>query len=87
MELKSGLCSAKKNSRKKDKVGALLTYDTALQVVAGSAQEDLFLNLGLLGRHFIGFLLLGVEATRDQGRWKVGGCAKAEAGRRESACA
>ena len=64
---------------KKKRVGALLTYDTALQVVARTAQQDLFLNLSLLGRHFIGFLLLaGVEATGK--RWKVGGGAKAEAG-------
>jgi hypothetical protein len=52
-------------------VGSLLTYDTALQVVAGTAQQDLLLNLGLLGRHFTGFLLLaGVEATEE--RWEVG---------------
>lgn len=60
-------------------MGALLTYDTALQVVARTAQEDLLLNLSLLGRHFIGFLLFaGVEATGK--RWKVGGGGKAEAG-------
>jgi hypothetical protein len=72
VELKSGLCCAKKKPPgKKQRVGSLLTYDTALQVVAGTAQQDLFLNLGLLGRHFIGFLLLaGVEATEK--RWKVG---------------
>lgn len=74
----------KRTTRKKHTggVGSLLTYDTALQVVAGTAQQDLFLNLGLLGRHFTGFLLLaGVEATEK--RWKVGGRgggAKAEAG-------
>ena len=63
-----------------EKRSGVLTYDTALQVVAGTAQQDLFLNLSLLGRHFIGFLLLArVEATRE--RWdKVGGNAKAEAG-------
>lgn len=74
MELKSGLCCAKKRpprKKKKTRVGSLLTYDTALQVVAGTAQQDLFLNLGLLGRHFTGFLLFaGVEATEK--RWKVG---------------
>lgn len=77
MELKSGLCCAKKNTEKR--VGSLLTYDTALQVVSRTAQKDLFLNLGFLGSHFIGFLLLaGVEATG--GRCEVGGGAKAEAG-------
>lgn len=40
------------------KVGSLLTYDTALQVVARTAQQDLLLHLSLLGRHFTGFLLL-----------------------------
>lgn len=60
-------------------MGSLLTYDTALQVVSGTAQKDLFLNLGFLGSHFIGFLLLaGVEATGK--RLEVGGGAKAEAG-------
>lgn len=68
-----------KNS--KGRVGTLLTYDTALQVVARTAQQDLLLNLRLLGRHFIGFLLLGVEATKDLGRWEVGGWTKAEAAR------
>lgn len=67
----------KKNTEKR--VGSLLTYDTTLQVVSGTAQEDLFLNLGFLGSHFIGFLLLaGVEATG--GKCEVGGGAKAEAG-------
>lgn len=65
------------------RVGSLLTYDTALQVVAGTAQQDLFLNLGLLGRHFSRFLLFaGVEATEERGTEKVGGGGggKAEAG-------
>lgn len=74
-------CAVRKKPRKKNsRVGSLLTYDTALQVVSRTAQEDLLLNLGLLGRHFIGFLL-GVETTKDLGRWKVGGWTKAEAAR------
>lgn len=64
-------------------MGSLLTYDTALQVVAGTTQQDLFLNLSLLGRHFSRFLLFaGVEATEERGAEKVGGGGggKAEAG-------
>jgi hypothetical protein len=38
--------------------GLLLTYDTTLQVVSGTTQVDLLLNLLLLGRHFVGFFLL-----------------------------
>jgi hypothetical protein len=66
------LCEKKRPQGEKNRrVGSLLTYDTALQVVAGTAQQDLLLNLGLLGRHFTGFLLLaGVEATEE--RWEVG---------------
>lgn len=60
-------------------MGTVLTYDTALQAVAGTAQKDLLLNLSLLGRHFIGLLFLArVEATGK--RWEVGGGGKAEAG-------
>lgn len=51
--------------------GVLLTYDTTLQVVAGAAQEDLFLDGGFLGGHF-GFLLLAggeaAEVEREEGR-------------------
>lgn len=58
------LCEKKKASKKGSGV---LTYDTALQIVAGTAQQDFLLDLGLFGRHFIGFLLLaGVEATRER---------------------
>jgi hypothetical protein len=43
--------------------GVLLTYDTTLQVVSGTAQEDLFLDGSLLWGH-LGFLLLaGGEAA------------------------
>lgn len=42
-----------KRKKKKERVGAWLTYDTALQVVSWTAQKDLFLDLGLLGCHFI----------------------------------
>jgi hypothetical protein len=55
VELKSGLCCVEK---RKKRVGALLTYDTTLQVVSWTAQVNLFLNLLLLGRHFIRFFLL-----------------------------
>lgn len=78
------LCGIKKwtvlcEKRTQKRVGTVLTYDTALQVVSGTAQKDLFLNLSLLGRHFIGlFLPAGVEATGK--RWEVGGGGKAEAG-------
>lgn len=59
--------------------GPLLTYDTTLQVVSGTTQVDLLLNLLLLGRHFVGFFLLArVEATEEM--WEVGGGGKAEAG-------
>jgi hypothetical protein len=69
------LCAKKKKKR----VGASLTYDTALQVVSWTTQVNLFLDLLLLGRHFIGFFLLArVEATEE--RWEVGGGGKAEAG-------
>lgn len=65
-------------------MGASLTYDTALQVVSWTTQVNLFLDLLLLGRHFIGFFLLArVEATEE--RWEVGGCLKAEAERLERA--
>lgn len=48
-------------------VGSMLTYDTTLQVVSWTAQEDLFLNDSLLGGHlFGGFLLAGVEADRRE---------------------
>ena len=71
-------CAPKNHTEKRSGV---LTYDTALQVVAGTAQQDLFLNLILFGRHFIGFLLLaGVEATIWRVKWEVGGDAKAESG-------
>ena len=85
MEIKKWtvLCEKKKTTAEK-RVGSLLTYDTALQVVAGTAQQDFFLNLGLLGRHFSRFLLFaGVEATEERGAEKVGGGGgggKAEAG-------
>lgn len=70
-------CAVRKKNTKR--VGTVLTYDTALQAVAGSAQKDLLLNLSLLGRHFIGLLFLArVEATGK--RWEVGGAGKAEAG-------
>jgi hypothetical protein len=43
--------------------GVLLTYDTTLQVVSGTAQKDLFLDGSLLWRH-LGFLFLaGGEAA------------------------
>jgi hypothetical protein len=67
-------CAVEKKDRKKI-VGVKLTYDTTLQVVSGTAQKDLFLNLGLLGRHFL--LFAGVEATGE--KWEVGGGGKAEA--------
>lgn len=80
----NSLCGIKKWTvlceKNRKRVGSLLTYDTALQVVSRTAQKDLFLDLRLLGSHFIGlFLLAGVEATGK--RWEVGG-AKAEAGAR-----
>lgn len=72
-------CAEGKN--RTEKRSGVLTYDTALERVAGAAQQDLFLSCSLLGGHFIGFLLLaGVEATGRK-RWdEVGGNAKAEAG-------
>lgn len=46
-----------------------LTYDTTLQVISWTAQKDLFLDLSLLGRHLLAFLVLaaGVEAERRGG--------------------
>ena len=36
----------------------MLTYDTTLQVISRTTQENLFLNNLLLGTHFLGFFLL-----------------------------
>jgi hypothetical protein len=49
-------CAGKKKGKKG--WGLLLTYDTTLQVVSGTTQVDLLLNLLLLGRHFVGLFLL-----------------------------
>lgn len=60
--LNSFFCGIKKwtvlCAKRKKKKGGALTYDTTLQVVSWTAQVNLFLNLLLLGRHFIGFFLL-----------------------------
>lgn len=45
------------------KGGDVLTYDTTLQVVTRSAQQDLFLHGRLLGGHLL-FLLAAIKATR-----------------------
>lgn len=43
----------------------MLTYDTTLQVIARTAEHDLFLDGRLLGRHLVGlFLFAGVGTTR-----------------------
>lgn len=41
----------------------MLTYDTTLQVVTRTAQQDLFLHGRLLGGHFLAFLLAAIRAT------------------------
>lgn len=48
----------------------LLTYDTTLQVIAWTAQKDLFLDGSLLGRHLLAFLLAGVETEGERARGK-----------------
>jgi hypothetical protein len=44
----------------------MLTYDTTLQVVSWTAQQDLLLDNGLLGRHL--FLLLAGVVSAGEGR-------------------
>lgn len=48
----------------------MLTYDTTLQVIARTAQQDLLLDGGLLGRHVLVLLSGGVGTTmeEDEGR-------------------
>lgn len=44
----------------------MLTYDTTLQVIARTAQQDLFLDGCLLGRHVLVLLSGGVGTTREE---------------------
>ena len=47
----------------------MLTYDTTLQVVARTAQHDLFLDWRrLLGSHFLLLFAAGVRPVKDEGR-------------------
>jgi hypothetical protein len=55
----------------------MLTYDTTLQVVSWTAQQDLLLDDGLLGRHL--FLLLAGVASAGEGR-KIRGRNRGEEG-------
>lgn len=62
------------------KGGDVLTYDTTLQVVTRSTQQDLFLHGGLLGGHLL-FLLAAIKATRKSNIGGGGG--REESSRRE----
>lgn len=63
------------------KGGDVLTYDTTLQVVTRSTQQDLFLHGGLLGGHLL-FLPAAIKATRKSNIGGGGG-GREESNRRE----
>jgi hypothetical protein len=55
---KVGKREKERAEKKNSLVGSMLTYDTALQVIAWTPQKDLLLHNSFLGRHLAGFLLL-----------------------------
>ena len=65
------------------KGGDVLTYDTTLQVVTRSAQQDLFLHGRLLGGHLL-FLLSAIKATRKSDIGCGGGSSSSSSSKEKS---